>query len=182
LIKGQPVPHNHPSYFDDLAEQLTDRERRILICLVRGLTNQEIAEQLHLALATVKWYNTQIYGKLGVSNRDEAIHRAKALGVVTDEALTTVPHNLPAQTTPFVGRVRELRQLAQLLTDSETRLVTIFAAGGMGKTRLSLATAEHLLRHFTDGVYFVPLVHLNSPEDIVTTIAEYVGFSFYAHR
>ena len=52
-----------------LSEPLTEREREILNCLVGGLSNQEIAVRLHLALRTVKWYNSQIYIKLGVGNR-----------------------------------------------------------------------------------------------------------------
>src|SRR5260370_30432998 len=49
----------------------------------------------------------------------------------------------------------------------------------MGKTRLGLAAAEQLLLRFTDGVFFVPLAPLRSPEDMTTAIAESVGFSFY---
>ena len=40
---------------DEFIEPLTEREREILACLVEGLSNQEIAERLHLALKTVKW-------------------------------------------------------------------------------------------------------------------------------
>jgi hypothetical protein len=87
-------------------------------------------------------------------------------------------HNLPSQTTPFVGRQDEVADLVRLLAEPEVKLVTILAPGGMGKTRLSLAVAERQLNRFRDGVFFVPLVPLSSPADIVTTIAEQVGFSF----
>ena len=43
------------------SEPLTSREREILLCLVEGLSNQEIANSLYLAEKTVRWYNTQIY-------------------------------------------------------------------------------------------------------------------------
>jgi predicted ATPase len=59
------------------------------------------------------------------------------------------------------------------------RLVTILAPGGMGKTRLSLAAAEGQLWRFADGVFFVPLASLTSPDDIATTIAASVSFSFF---
>ena len=49
-------------------------------------------------------------------------------------------YHLPAQTTPFIGRTDELEQLTRLLDASENRLITILAPGGMGKTRLALAT------------------------------------------
>ncbi|MFN8449382.1 MAG: helix-turn-helix transcriptional regulator [Anaerolineae bacterium] len=43
----------------------------ILRLLTEGLSDREIARQLTLALEAVKWYNKQIYGKLGVRNRTE---------------------------------------------------------------------------------------------------------------
>lgn len=65
-----------------------------------------------------------------------------------------------------------------MLADPGVRLVTILAPGGMGKTRLGLAVAERQLSHFRDGIFFVPLAPLTAADDIVTTIAEQVGFSF----
>jgi predicted ATPase/DNA-binding NarL/FixJ family response regulator len=65
-----------------LVEPLTDREQDILHLLARGYTNSEIAEELVLAVGTVKWYASQIYGKLGVSNRTEAAARARNLDLV----------------------------------------------------------------------------------------------------
>ena len=170
---------------DRLSESLTEREQEILICLVDGLTNREIAERLHLAHRTIKWYNAQIYSKLGVSNREEAITLAAARGLlahVPDTAEPVTRNNLPIQPTPFIGRQHELGQIVSLLADPDLRLLTILAPGGMGKTRLALAVAEKCLRHFNDGVFFVPLAPLSSSDDIVTTIAENIGFSFYSNE
>lgn len=58
-------------------DQLTGREKEILERLSAGLTDREIAAELFLSPNTVKWYNRQIYGKLGVSNRTQAIISAK---------------------------------------------------------------------------------------------------------
>jgi len=88
-------------------------------------------------------------------------------------------HNLPAQTTPFVGREEELEELARLLADSGARLITLLGPGGMGKTRLSLEAAQRALNTVPDGVWFVALAPLPSPDFIVPTIAEAVRFSFY---
>ncbi len=55
---------------DQFAEVLTFREREILGCLAEGLSNQEIADQLHLSLKTIKWYNSQIFDKLAVCRRE----------------------------------------------------------------------------------------------------------------
>ncbi|MCI0710614.1 MAG: protein kinase [Chloroflexi bacterium] len=88
-------------------------------------------------------------------------------------------HNLPANLTPFVGREVELRDLNHLIADPRSRLITILAHGGMGKTRLALEVASTQLDNFHDGVYFVGLTALESAENIVPTIAEAIGFKFF---
>lgn len=87
-------------------------------------------------------------------------------------------HNLPAQTTPFVGREHELEELARLLSAPDIRLMTVLAPGGMGKTRLSLEAAERALPQFAEGVYFVELAPLNDPDNIVNAIADATGYQF----
>lgn len=59
-----------------LPEALTDRERAILTCIARGLSNKAIGEELHLAERTVKFHATLIFQKLGVANRAEAAAKA----------------------------------------------------------------------------------------------------------
>src|SRR5579859_1241202 len=76
----------------------------------------------------------------------------------------SISNNLPAQTAPFVGRERELLELAKLLADPGVRLLTILGPGGMGKTRLALEAAAQHIRQFPDGVYFVELAPLSAPE------------------
>jgi predicted ATPase/DNA-binding CsgD family transcriptional regulator len=61
------------------AEPLTEREREILGLIGDGLANKEIARQLVLTLGTVKWYTQQIYGKLAVQSRTQALARAREL-------------------------------------------------------------------------------------------------------
>ena len=62
-----------------MLDRITDREMEILKLLADGLTNREIAECLVLTVGTVKWYNRQIYGKLEVKNRTQAVARARKL-------------------------------------------------------------------------------------------------------
>lgn len=167
---------------ENLAEPLTAREQEILTYLAEGLTNQEIANKVYLAEKTVRWYNSQIYRKLGVNNRREAVERMQAFFLVDTPGETpaaTGKHNLPPQSTPFVGRRHELIELTSLLNDDDTRLITVLAPGGMGKTRLSLEAARLQIGRFADGVIFVPLAALSSDSDIVTSIAENIGFSFH---
>jgi predicted ATPase/DNA-binding CsgD family transcriptional regulator len=65
----------------DLIKPLTGRETEILQLIFEGLSNREIAERLVLSPGTVKWYTGQIYAKLGVSTRTQAIARARQLGL-----------------------------------------------------------------------------------------------------
>jgi ATP/maltotriose-dependent transcriptional regulator MalT len=58
-------------------EALTAREAEILHLINAGLTNQEIADQLVIALGTVKRHTANIYGKLGVRSRTQAIVQAR---------------------------------------------------------------------------------------------------------
>ena len=81
------------------------------------------------------------------------------------------PHNLPHQPTNFVDRKDELRLLAQYFTVPTMRLITICGPGGIGKTRLALATATARLADFADGVYFVPLAPLRTAAEIIPSMA-----------
>jgi LuxR family maltose regulon positive regulatory protein len=65
-----------------LAEQLTRRELDVLGLLSDGLANATIADRLHVSLPTVKTHLRNIYDKLGVSRRTEAVARAKRLALI----------------------------------------------------------------------------------------------------
>jgi LuxR family maltose regulon positive regulatory protein len=69
----QPAGHGR------LVEPLSKREREVLLLVAAGLRNQEIADQLVISVATVKRHLTNIYGKLGVSHRTQAVARAQEL-------------------------------------------------------------------------------------------------------
>jgi len=93
--------------------------------------------------------------------------------------LSAHPHNLPPQSTPFLGREKELGELIALLDNPKVRLVTILGPGGIGKTRLALQVASEMVDIFRYGAYFVPLAPVESPDVLVTSIAEALKFSFY---
>ncbi len=81
--------------------------------------------------------------------------------------------NIPATTTPLIGREGELETLAHYLADPDVRLVTITGLGGMGKTRLALDLAwQHVGGQFRDGVTFVPLRALESARRLVSAVAQ----------
>ena len=65
-----------------LVEPLSARELEVLHLVEQGLTNSEIAGQLVLAPSTVKTHINNIYGKLGVQTRTQALKRARELGLL----------------------------------------------------------------------------------------------------
>lgn len=65
-----------------LIEPLSERQLEILRYLETGFSNQAIADKLFVSLAAVKWHARNIYGKLNVSNRTQAVHRARELGIL----------------------------------------------------------------------------------------------------
>ncbi len=86
-------------------------------------------------------------------------------------------HNLPIPPTNILGRDKEIQHVKDLL--KEKRLITLMGPGGIGKTRLVLQVAYEVLDHYPQGVYFVPLALIHSPDLIVSAIAEQVRFTFY---
>jgi DNA-binding NarL/FixJ family response regulator len=67
---------------DDLHEPLTARELEVLEHLAAGLSNKTIAARLGISDQTVKFHVASITGKLGVTNRTEAVRRALRLGLI----------------------------------------------------------------------------------------------------
>jgi predicted ATPase/DNA-binding CsgD family transcriptional regulator len=83
------------------------------------------------------------------------------------------PGRLPAEITGFVGRQRELADLARTL--SSARLVTVTGPGGVGKTRVALRCAAQLASGFTHGVCLVELSGLRDRELLPHTVATALG-------
>jgi DNA-binding SARP family transcriptional activator len=99
-----------------------------------------------------------------------------------------IPHNLPTQLTPLIGRETERAQIADLLSNPECRLLTLLGPGGIGKTRLALAVAEAQLEMFPDGVAFVPLAGVapaqpdEAVEALVAALANTLRYTFVAQQ
>jgi non-specific serine/threonine protein kinase len=82
----------------------------------------------------------------------------------------TIPHNLPAASSSFIGREQERATVRALV--AEARLVTLVGSGGVGKTRLALAVAGDLLDHFPDGAWLVELAALADPGLVPDAVAQ----------
>src|SRR5258708_3595565 len=96
------------------AKLLTRRQGEILALLAQGYSGPEIAEKLTLAISSVRSHVVQIYGKLAVNTKRQALTRASELGLLGTPAPTAgadssssqpaqvrPPNNLPPQLTPF---------------------------------------------------------------------------------
>ncbi len=65
-----------------LVEPLSDRQLEVLRLIGEGLSNEEVADRLFLSVGTVKWHTSNIFGRLGVKNRTEAVARARQLDII----------------------------------------------------------------------------------------------------
>lgn len=71
-IHNEKDPINHPK-LTDLAEPLTKREAQVMALVQQGLSNKDIAEKLFISLNTLKVHIRNLYGKMGVENRTQAL-------------------------------------------------------------------------------------------------------------
>jgi class 3 adenylate cyclase len=87
--------------------------------------------------------------------------------------LDAYPGNLPLLATSFVGRESELVELEEALKTN--RLVTLTGVGGVGKTRLALQVAAHLVAEFPDGVWLIELGPVGDPAALPDAVATVLG-------
>ncbi|HET8629552.1 MAG TPA: tetratricopeptide repeat protein, partial [Thermomicrobiales bacterium] len=85
------------------------------------------------------------------------------------------PTNLPVQPTPMIGRAGELQAVSRLVQRPDVRLVTLTGVGGVGKTRLGLQAASDVIDAFEDGVFFVDLSPLSTPELVLDGLVTALG-------
>lgn len=127
----------------------------------------------------------------GVSVRDLGQHRLRDLLeaehiwqlVIPDlpdafpplKTLETQQTNLPMQGDPLLGRDQVLVELAPILVDPATRLLTLTGPGGVGKSRLALHLGAEALDDFADGVFFIDLTPVTAPGGVLATIADVLG-------
>lgn len=159
------------------------------------LCRQALAKALGVepGLETMALYEQLRAGELGRGERDHGyrpVEEENRAGVTLVPSLPNPPasspprHNLPPQPTTFVGRATELADIIRRLTDKDCRLLTLVGAGGIGKTRLALQTAQLMLDSgaagdfFSHGIIFTPLAGVSAAGGIAPAIASGANFNF----
>jgi predicted ATPase/class 3 adenylate cyclase len=136
--------------------------------LVSGSTAALVADDLPEASELVD-RGEHLLRDLG---RPEHVYQLVAAGLQREfPSLRSVAQhesNLPRQATSFVGRERELAEVAALLESA--RLVALVGVGGTGKTRLALQAAADRLERQRDGAWLVELAPLSDPDLVVQAI------------
>ncbi|MHA5545894.1 LuxR C-terminal-related transcriptional regulator, partial [Pseudomonas aeruginosa] len=72
-----------PESFDE-NQDVSHREREILRLVAAGLSNRDIAQAVHLSEATIKWHLHNLFAKLGVKSRTQAVLKGKSLGLLSE--------------------------------------------------------------------------------------------------
>jgi len=137
--------------------------------VVADLTVDRLPHEITLAsLGAVR-----LRGLASLETVHQVQHPALRRAFPPPASLEATPNNLPQQTTSFVGRARDVDDLASMLRQS--RLVTVVGAGGLGKTRLSLHVAAGVLDNFPDGAWLVELAPLTDPTLVAQAVASVLG-------
>lgn len=146
----------------NVIEQLTLREQEILAMITQGLSNRDIANALVVTVGTIKWHIRQIYTKLGVRSRVQAIVRARELDLIVtgDTTADALPYPgsseksvaLPEPENPykglhafqmidardFFGREELIQKLIRRMQENEPhyRFLAIIGPSGSGKSSI----------------------------------------------
>jgi predicted ATPase/Tfp pilus assembly protein PilF len=168
------VEANHPSLQDDLWGQywLAGVAAGLAYCHKAGQPDEQRLVGLIYAAANLKRFAATF--KLPLPTNVELLYDENQSNDDSQGASRTnqPKHNLPAQPTPFIGRVKQIAAIKELLLRADTRLVTLMGPGGTGKTRLSLQVAQELFDQFPNGVYFVPLADDTDADQFISRVAQ----------
>lgn len=141
----------------------------------------ELAHQLKMRLhlrdrdrsAALRQYETchQILAdELDVEPLPSTQELAERIRTATPEA-----NNLPVDPSPLVGRQTEIETIVTTLLAPETQLVTLTGIGGIGKTRVALATARQLNGRLCNGIIFISFIGIDHPDGLTLAVADALG-------
>jgi len=167
---------------DTFGEWLKQRRKAL------DLTQDELARQVGCATSMLQKIEAgdrrpsaqmaeSLARKLGVASDQHAafVEFARAGQRATVGAPFHSPSNLPAPTTPLIGRAHDVAAVCRRLMRDDTRLLTLVGPPGIGKTRLALQVAAEARDRFDDGAFFVALASITDPDLVAPTIIQTLG-------
>jgi predicted ATPase/DNA-binding SARP family transcriptional activator len=125
------------------------------------------------ALRSYQIYRHYLSEEVGTEPSSEVRALEAKIATGWHERVHAVPGNLGLQTTSFVGRDTEVKEVAELVR--QHRLVTLTGVGGVGKTRLAVQVAAELAPEFDDGVWLVELGPVGDPRSVPDAVATALG-------
>jgi non-specific serine/threonine protein kinase len=174
-------------------ELLTPRELEIARLVARGYSNRRIADELVIASSTAERHVANILAKLKMRTRTQLAvwvaeqglmqmpahlpSVASALEVEATSAVGQLRSNLAVESSSFVGREQELRELSHVV--QKDRLLTLVGPGGVGKSRLALRVAHSVLPTFPDGVWVVEIGPLSNPQYVLSAVSTALGIAHH---
>jgi predicted ATPase/transcriptional regulator with XRE-family HTH domain len=192
-IEGVETPQS-AAYLDSFGEWLGQRRRAL------GLTRSELAACAGCSVSTLRKIEADerrpsrqlaallagclripAEAQLAFLDAARGAGRVERLGAPVSAAgipSARPTSNLPAPTTPLIGREAEMATLTRLLASPGCRLLTLVGPGGIGKTRLALEAACLQQEAFADGVFFASFAATGSPEFLPSVIAQAIGLNF----
>jgi predicted ATPase/DNA-binding SARP family transcriptional activator len=130
----------------------------------------------HAAIEGFEAFRSRLYDDLGLEPEEESLALLEQVRAGGDGDARPLPPppacllNFPSVSTPLLGRQAELETLRSRLARPDCRLVSVVAPGGMGKTLLAVEAAMQMREDFADGVCFVPLAGVVSPDGIASAM------------
>ena len=192
------LPHHREFFIEGIPVPLGSRAFDVLIVLIEaggdlvtkdeilsrvwpGMVVEEHSLQFHISvlrkalgkdrafIKTISGRGYRFIADITVADEEQEALPAPSTTLPPPLPGVRLPTNLPASTSDLIDREPELREAAALLTAH--RLVTFVGAGGIGKTRLSLDVARHLIDTFADGVWVAELGLVSDADLVPGTVA-----------
>ena len=139
-------------------------------------TRNEAIELLSLMGLRAESFSEQEWNAAPLNQLELASHTSTSDGA-SPPSVQRARSSLPAPSTSLIGREWLLQMLLNRLLQPSVRLLTLFGAGGVGKTRLALEVTRAAHHNFADGVFFVSLATIRDAALVPSTIVQALHLS-----